>query len=235
MGLRGDPALLPVQWHRTPTTQETDGFQVKRPGDLSVRCTLLLMLDYQVRACLPPAPDGTRGPRPPMPFLLGKDKGPHSPPHPPFPDACSQGACHHMPHPHAVPRCLAPSPFHSLPHFHGHLFPASPVQTGSPPGPAAGAAHTEPLGHRPGPVAVCEDEQAAGLTRQGIHQRGQVLPAGSLNAGAWARAVASRGRASTKAPHIPPGFPGFRNGTHSGSVRVLAPGARARPYRGRAA
>lgn len=38
------------QWHRTPTTQETDGFQVKRPGDVSVRCTLLLMLDYQVRA-----------------------------------------------------------------------------------------------------------------------------------------------------------------------------------------
>lgn len=37
-----------LQWHRTPTTQETDGFQVKRPGDVSVRCTLLLMLDYQV-------------------------------------------------------------------------------------------------------------------------------------------------------------------------------------------
>ncbi|NWY33405.1 SMRD3 regulator, partial [Pheucticus melanocephalus] len=37
-----------VEWHRTPTTQETDGFQVKRPGDVSVRCTLLLMLDYQV-------------------------------------------------------------------------------------------------------------------------------------------------------------------------------------------
>uniref|UniRef100_A0A8C1ZS62 SWI/SNF related, matrix associated, actin dependent regulator of chromatin, subfamily d, member 3a n=1 Tax=Cyprinus carpio TaxID=7962 RepID=A0A8C1ZS62_CYPCA len=34
-------------WHRTPTTQETDGFQVKRPGDVNVRCTLLLMLDYQ--------------------------------------------------------------------------------------------------------------------------------------------------------------------------------------------
>ncbi|XP_037612957.1 SWI/SNF-related matrix-associated actin-dependent regulator of chromatin subfamily D member 3 isoform X5 [Sebastes umbrosus] len=38
---------LLFQWHRTPTTQETDGFQVKRPGDVSVRCTLLLMLDYQ--------------------------------------------------------------------------------------------------------------------------------------------------------------------------------------------
>ncbi|XP_036374698.1 SWI/SNF-related matrix-associated actin-dependent regulator of chromatin subfamily D member 3 isoform X1 [Megalops cyprinoides] len=35
------------KWHRTATTQETDGFQVKRPGDVSVRCTLLLMLDYQ--------------------------------------------------------------------------------------------------------------------------------------------------------------------------------------------
>lgn len=41
--------VLLFQWHRTPTTQETDGFQVKRPGDVSVRCTLLLMLDYQVR------------------------------------------------------------------------------------------------------------------------------------------------------------------------------------------
>ncbi|KAJ8375124.1 hypothetical protein SKAU_G00057040 [Synaphobranchus kaupii] len=39
--------LLSRQWHRTPTTQETDGFQVKRPGDVIVRCTLLLMLDYQ--------------------------------------------------------------------------------------------------------------------------------------------------------------------------------------------
>merc|ERR1719509_261648 len=36
-----------VEWHRTPTTQETDGFQVKRPGDKNVRCTVLLLLDYQ--------------------------------------------------------------------------------------------------------------------------------------------------------------------------------------------
>ncbi|KAJ1160470.1 hypothetical protein NDU88_000972 [Pleurodeles waltl] len=36
-----------VEWHRTSTTQETDGFQVKRPGDVNVRCTVLLMLDYQ--------------------------------------------------------------------------------------------------------------------------------------------------------------------------------------------
>jgi len=36
-----------VEWHRTPTTQETDGFQVKRPGDVTVRCTILLLLDYQ--------------------------------------------------------------------------------------------------------------------------------------------------------------------------------------------
>lgn len=45
-----DFCMCPRQWHRTPTTQETDGFQVKRPGDVSVRCTLLLMLDYQVGA-----------------------------------------------------------------------------------------------------------------------------------------------------------------------------------------
>lgn len=36
------------QWHRMPTTQETDGFQVKRPGDVNVKCTLLFMLDHQV-------------------------------------------------------------------------------------------------------------------------------------------------------------------------------------------
>ncbi|KAF3817355.1 hypothetical protein GH733_011755 [Mirounga leonina] len=39
----------PCQWHRMPTTQETDGFQVKRPGDLNVKCTLLLMLDHQYK------------------------------------------------------------------------------------------------------------------------------------------------------------------------------------------
>lgn len=44
--------LVSLQWHRTATTQETDGFQVKRPGDVGVRCTVLLMLDYQVnRLC----------------------------------------------------------------------------------------------------------------------------------------------------------------------------------------
>uniref|UniRef100_A0A671PGF6 SWI/SNF-related matrix-associated actin-dependent regulator of chromatin subfamily D member 2-like n=1 Tax=Sinocyclocheilus anshuiensis TaxID=1608454 RepID=A0A671PGF6_9TELE len=36
-----------VEWHRMLTTQETDGFQVKRPGDVNVKCTLLLMLDHQ--------------------------------------------------------------------------------------------------------------------------------------------------------------------------------------------
>ncbi|XP_075970015.1 brahma-associated protein 60 isoform X2 [Anticarsia gemmatalis] len=36
-----------VEWHRTLTTQETDGFQVKRPGYKNVRCTILLLLDYQ--------------------------------------------------------------------------------------------------------------------------------------------------------------------------------------------
>ena len=35
-----------VEWHRTPTTQETDGFQVKRQGDKNVRCTMLFMLNY---------------------------------------------------------------------------------------------------------------------------------------------------------------------------------------------
>lgn len=35
-----------VEWHRSATTQETDGFQVKRPGDKNVRCTMLFMLNY---------------------------------------------------------------------------------------------------------------------------------------------------------------------------------------------
>ncbi|XP_078385731.1 SWI/SNF-related matrix-associated actin-dependent regulator of chromatin subfamily D member 2-like isoform X2 [Cetorhinus maximus] len=41
-----------VEWHRMPTTQETDGFQVKRPGDMNVKCTLLLMLDHQIFNCM---------------------------------------------------------------------------------------------------------------------------------------------------------------------------------------
>uniref|UniRef100_A0AC34QLQ1 DM2 domain-containing protein n=1 Tax=Panagrolaimus sp. JU765 TaxID=591449 RepID=A0AC34QLQ1_9BILA len=36
-----------VEWHRAPHTSETDGFQVKRPGDRDVTCTILLSLDYQ--------------------------------------------------------------------------------------------------------------------------------------------------------------------------------------------
>jgi len=36
-----------VEWHRSPSTNETDGFQVKRPGDKDVNCTILLLLDYQ--------------------------------------------------------------------------------------------------------------------------------------------------------------------------------------------
>lgn len=36
-----------VEWHRTQTTSETDGFQVKRPGDLAVKCTILFQLEHQ--------------------------------------------------------------------------------------------------------------------------------------------------------------------------------------------
>ena len=38
---------FPIQWHRTDKTQETDGFQVKRPGEDKVKCTIMLLLDYQ--------------------------------------------------------------------------------------------------------------------------------------------------------------------------------------------
>lgn len=120
------------------------------------------------------------------------------------PEAHFQGAqspCR-TPHFHPSPK-LPGFELFPLPNFHGHLFTASPVQTGSPPGPAAGLAHAEPLSHRPGPVAVCEDQQAAGLPRQGIHQWGQVFPAGTLSPGTWgADRVTGRGSASTKV--IPP-------------------------------
>lgn len=36
-----------VEWHRTATTSETDGFQVRRPGDLPVKCTILFQLEHQ--------------------------------------------------------------------------------------------------------------------------------------------------------------------------------------------
>lgn len=36
-----------VEWHRTSQTGETDGFQVKRPGNMDVKCTILLLLDHQ--------------------------------------------------------------------------------------------------------------------------------------------------------------------------------------------
>ncbi|KAI1707642.1 SWIB/MDM2 domain-containing protein [Ditylenchus destructor] len=36
-----------VEWHRNPQTMETDGFQVKRPGDRDVKCRVLLLLDHQ--------------------------------------------------------------------------------------------------------------------------------------------------------------------------------------------
>lgn len=34
-----------VEWHRTANTLETDGFQVRRAGDLPVKCTILLQLN----------------------------------------------------------------------------------------------------------------------------------------------------------------------------------------------
>jgi len=36
-----------VEWHRTAQTAETDGFQVKRHGDQTLKCTILMLLDYQ--------------------------------------------------------------------------------------------------------------------------------------------------------------------------------------------
>ncbi|XP_065828505.1 SWI/SNF-related matrix-associated actin-dependent regulator of chromatin subfamily D member 1-like [Oscarella lobularis] len=36
-----------VEWHRTSQIDETDGFQLRRKGDKSVKCTIFLMLDNQ--------------------------------------------------------------------------------------------------------------------------------------------------------------------------------------------
>ncbi|XP_065664935.1 SWI/SNF-related matrix-associated actin-dependent regulator of chromatin subfamily D member 1 isoform X2 [Hydra vulgaris] len=38
-----------VEWHRTTSTQETDGFQVKRQmvGNMEVKCQIFLMIDYK--------------------------------------------------------------------------------------------------------------------------------------------------------------------------------------------
>lgn len=108
------------QWHRTPTTQETDGFQVKRPGDLSVRCTLLLMLDYQV--CASPHP---RQQRPWHPHALSLRLGGLRPPRytsrvsppsslPPFSGSTFLRSPNHCisPTPTLVPSCLRS--FHAL-------------------------------------------------------------------------------------------------------------------------
>lgn len=67
LGLLEESPLALSQWHRLPTTQETDGFQVKRPGDVNVKCTLLLMLDHQVGAggCV-----GAASPLPQLAWLI---------------------------------------------------------------------------------------------------------------------------------------------------------------------
>lgn len=56
---------------------------------------------------------------------------------------------------------------------------APPVQAGPAAGPPAGHPHADALGHHPGSVAVHQNQQAAGLPRQGVHQLRQVLPAGN--------------------------------------------------------
>lgn len=38
-----------IEWNRTPTISETDGFQVRRVGDLPVKCTILFQLEHQPR------------------------------------------------------------------------------------------------------------------------------------------------------------------------------------------
>lgn len=129
-------SLLLLQWHRMPTTQETDGFQVKRPGDVNVKCTLLLMLDHQVR---PPVSSVSTCARPGKLELTGS--------------VCS-------------PTTPDPSP-------------ASSVQAGPTAGPSARCAHADTRQHHAGPVALHQEQQAAGLPREGVHQLQPLLPAGN--------------------------------------------------------
>lgn len=114
-----------------PTTQETDGFQVKRPGDVNVKCTLLLMLDHQV------------------------------------PPICS---VNHLAH-SRMPGC-----YDFLTFFNHHFFcpnvffPAPSVQTGPPSGSSAWCAHTDAGQYHASPLALHQEQQAAGLSREGVHQ-----------------------------------------------------------------
>lgn len=150
----GDEVCFPpCQWHRMPTTQETDGFQVKRPGDLNVKCTLLLMLDHQVtRVWSHRESSGGRWaascckpflscPVLPLWFLTRTQPHPLTPP-------CSS--------------------------------PASPVQIGPPTGKAAGGAHTDQGGHHAGPVALYQTQPTAGRARARVYQLQPVLPPGEL-------------------------------------------------------
>lgn len=38
-----------IEWNRTPVISETDGFQVRRAGELPVKCTILFQLEHQPR------------------------------------------------------------------------------------------------------------------------------------------------------------------------------------------
>lgn len=38
-----------IEWKRTPNITETDGFQLRRPGDLPVKCIILFQLEHQPR------------------------------------------------------------------------------------------------------------------------------------------------------------------------------------------
>lgn len=38
-----------IEWNRRPTTTETDGFSVRRAGDLPVKCTILFQIEHQPR------------------------------------------------------------------------------------------------------------------------------------------------------------------------------------------
>lgn len=135
-----------VQWHRMPTTQETDGFQVKRPGDVNVKCTLLLMLDHQVPPSCAQLWSSVRLAN----VFSSRDIS-----------------------------CLISSSSSATFPVLFFFAPAPSVQAGPTAGPSAGRAHADTSQHHAGSLALHQEQQAAGLSREGVHQLQPLLQTGS--------------------------------------------------------
>lgn len=108
------------------------------------------------------------------------------------------GPFHVPPPPLSNPMCAVPA--------------ATTVQTGPSPGSPAGGAHPDPCQHHAGALALHQAQQAAGQSREGIHQLQPLLPSGQsipllgMPRGCPCPAVAARltwGLAGRRAPFPP--------------------------------